>query len=73
MDVSAPQTAMISDDILRSSPLLLYARMSRKLDDYASGKDPIRHEIFGTQVDSDVRTLNSGLAVGKLRVSPEEG
>ena len=38
-----PQTASIRDDILRSSPLLLYAHVAGRLDDYASGSaDPTR-------------------------------
>src|SRR5438034_389894 len=32
-----PPTASIRDDILRSSPMLLYARVARRLDEYATG------------------------------------
>ena len=59
-----PQTASIRDDILRSSPLLLYAQVARRLDDYAAGAQRTRHDLFGTEVDTDVRALNPGLALG---------
>jgi pyruvate phosphate dikinase-like enzyme len=68
-----PKTVYIRDDILRSSPLLLYAQVSRRLDDYAAGTLRPRHDLFGTAVDSDVRALNPGLAMGRLRVAPKEG
>jgi hypothetical protein len=68
-----PQIASIRDDILRSSPLLFYARVARRLDDYASGSRPTRHDFFGMAVDADVRALNSGLALGRLRVAPKDG
>lgn len=67
-----PQTSGIRDDILRSSPLLLYAQVARRLDDYAEGSQRLRHEIFGAELDSGVRALNPGLALGKLRVAPKE-
>jgi Pyruvate phosphate dikinase, AMP/ATP-binding domain len=66
-----PQTASIKDDILRSSPLLLYAQVSRRLDDYAAGTQRARHDLFGAEGDSDVRALNPGLALGRLRVAPK--
>jgi hypothetical protein len=68
-----PQTVAIRDDILRSSPLLLYAQVARRLDDYAGGPQRTRHEIFGSEGDTDVRALNPGLALGTLRVAPREG
>jgi phosphoenolpyruvate synthase/pyruvate phosphate dikinase len=68
-----PQSAGIRDDILRGSPLLLYARVARRLDDFAQGKLRIHHELFGAQVDADVRALNPGLALGRLRVAPKHG
>jgi hypothetical protein len=68
-----PQVASIGDDILRGSPLLLYARVARRLDDFAAGKARIRHDLFGAELDTDVRALNPGLAVGRLRVAPKEG
>lgn len=68
-----PQVAGIRDDILRSSPLLLYAQVARRLDDFAEGSQRTKHDIFGTEVDSDVRALNPGLALGTLRVAPKDG
>jgi hypothetical protein len=67
-----PQTASIRDDILRSSPLLLYAQVARRLDDYAAGPRRARHDLFGTEFDTDVRALNPGLAFGRLRVAPKD-
>jgi hypothetical protein len=68
-----PQVAGIRDDVLRGSPLMLYAAVARRLDDYAAGGARIRHQLFGSEVDSDVRALNPGLAVGTLRVAPKHG
>ena len=68
-----PQTAGIRDDILRGSPLLLYAQVARRLDDFALGKQRIHHDLFGAEVDADVRALNPGLALGRLRVAPKNG
>ena len=65
-----PQVRGIGDDVLRSSPLLLFADVARRLDDLAAGQNPVRHDLFGTAVDTGVRALNPGLAVGKLRVAP---
>ncbi len=67
-----PQTASIRDDILRSSPLLLYAQVARHLDDYAAGSQRTQHDLFGSAVDTDVRALNAGLALGRLRVAPKD-
>lgn len=68
-----PQTAAIGDDILRGSPLLLYAEVARRLDDFASGPQRIRHDLFGAAVETGVRALNPGLALGRLRVAPPSG
>jgi hypothetical protein len=68
-----PQTVFIRDDILRGSPLLLYAQVADRLQDFAGGAQRIRHELFGAAVDTDVRALNPGLAFGPLRVAPPPG
>jgi hypothetical protein len=68
-----PQTAGIRDDVLRGSPLLLYAQVQRRLDDFALGAQRVRHDLFGAEVDVDVRALNPGLALGRLRVAPRHG
>jgi len=63
-----PDTAGIRDDVLRGSPLSLYAEVARRLDDFVAGNDRPRHRFFGETVESDVRALNPGLAYGRLRV-----
>ena len=68
-----PQIASIRDDILRGSPLLLYAKLARRLDQFAAGTQLTRHNFFGTELDTDVRALNPGLALGRLRVAPNDG
>lgn len=68
-----PSTAFIADDVLRGSPLLLYAGFLDRLETHASGTEPIRHRVFGSDVSTDIRALNPGLAVGTLRVGPEAG
>lgn len=68
-----PSTAFIADDVLRGSPLLLYAGFLDELENFISGTEPVRHELFGTSVSTDVRALNPGLAVGTLRIDPAAG
>jgi hypothetical protein len=68
-----PQTNLFGDDVLRGSPLLLYAELLRRLQDHVAGGEAIRHEIFGAPLRREVRALNSGLAVGTLRVAPTPG
>lgn len=68
-----PQVAGISDDILRASPLLLYARVSEKLDEFAAGSSRPRQELFGKTFEGEVRALNPGLALATMRVAPKSG
>ncbi|MDJ0847152.1 MAG: PEP/pyruvate-binding domain-containing protein [Myxococcota bacterium] len=68
-----PDVRLLPDDVLRGSPLLVYGRALQELEDHATGADPIRHDIFGKSLERDVRALNPGLALGKLRVDPEHG
>ncbi len=68
-----PEITLVSDDILRSSPLLNYARILEKLCDFAGKKLGIRHELPGGHGASSVRALNPGVATGELRFSPPEG
>lgn len=68
-----PQVATISDDILHGSPLLLFAQVFSRLDDYASGSGAKRHDLFGAEITGEVRVLNPGLAVGRLKVAPKSG
>lgn len=75
-EVWAPWTLLmasvagIRDDILRSSPLLLYGQVLTRLADYAQGRGRTKHHIFGAEVEADIRALNPGLALGRLRVAP---
>jgi hypothetical protein len=39
---------------------------------FASGQAAVRHDLFGSAVDTGVRALNPGLAMGRLRVAPPE-
>jgi len=67
-----PQVSGVVDDVLRGSPLLGYANVARGLEDFAAGRARVRHDLFGTAVDADVRMLNPGLAHGRLLVGPKE-
>jgi len=68
-----PESGQIADDVLRGSPLMVYAAALARLEDFAAGGSPVRHEIFGESVEREVRALNPGLALGTLRVAPEAG
>ena len=68
-----PDTQLLGDDILRGSPVLVYARALQQLESRIPGREPGQHELFGEVVRSDVRALNPGLAFGTLRVSPAPG
>jgi hypothetical protein len=68
-----PDITLVSDDILRGSPLLLFGQAMTRIKDYASGQQRQRHEVFGAEVATQIRALNPGLARGKLRVNPQEG
>jgi hypothetical protein len=67
-----PDSAGIRDDILRGSPLILYAEVATRLDDFVAGGNRPKHRFFGATVESDVRALNPGLAYGRLRVGPKD-
>jgi phosphoenolpyruvate synthase/pyruvate phosphate dikinase len=68
-----PSSGHIPDDVLRGSPLMVYASVLERLEDFAAGGKPVRHELFGETVERDVRALNPGLALGRLRVAPQAG
>jgi hypothetical protein len=68
-----PAISLLPDDVLRGSPLMVYARALERLEAHAAGADPIRHEIFGESLERDVRALNPGVALGRLRVAPALG
>jgi len=68
-----PAVGHLPDDVLRGSPLLVYGRALERLENFAAGAEPMRHELFGKSFERDVRALNPGLAVGTLRVAPDAG
>ncbi|MFC1851334.1 PEP/pyruvate-binding domain-containing protein [candidate division CSSED10-310 bacterium] len=68
-----PEVQFISDDILRSSPLLIYARVSKKINDHITTTMGINHDFLGEKVGSEVRVLNPGLALGELKINPDQG
>lgn len=68
-----PDVLHIGDDIVRGSPMLLFGQVSRRLDDHLVGDNPVQHSIFGKTFTTEVRALNPGLALGDLRVNPDEG
>ncbi|MFN2376146.1 MAG: PEP/pyruvate-binding domain-containing protein [Candidatus Binatia bacterium] len=68
-----PQVTTIGDDILRGSPLLIFAQVYSRLDDFAAGSGGKQHDFFGATLSTDVRVLNPGLAAGKLKVNPKDG
>ena len=68
-----PEIVLIGDDILRGSPLLLFGQTMTRIKDYTAGQQRKRHQIFGAEVTTQIRALNPGLALGKLRLNPKEG
>ncbi|MGI9371481.1 MAG: PEP/pyruvate-binding domain-containing protein [Hyphomicrobiales bacterium] len=68
-----PQATHIGDDILRGSPLLLFAQVERRLNDFAAGESRPVHQLFGKPFYNGVRALNPGLALGKFMVNPKPG
>ena len=68
-----PAVSLLPDDVLRGSPLMVYGRALERLEAHTAGANPIRHELFGESFERDVRALNPGVALGKLRVAPALG
>ncbi|MGI9393920.1 MAG: hypothetical protein ACR2OY_04680, partial [Boseongicola sp.] len=69
-----PETVRLPDDILRGSPLLLYAELHQKVSDHVIGRGSERHELAGQTFTGGVlRALNPGLAIGPLLLNPESG
>jgi hypothetical protein len=68
-----PQVSGIGDDVVRGSPLLIFADVATRLDDAAGGRATLKHDVFGASPETGVRSLNPGLAMGRLRVGPPEG
>jgi Pyruvate phosphate dikinase, AMP/ATP-binding domain len=68
-----PEIARLPDDILRGSPLLLYADAHQEVADFVVGRGAVRHELAGKEFTGGVRALNPGLAIGPLLLNPEGG
>lgn len=68
-----PEVQRLPDDILRGSPLLLYAAVHQDVTDFVTGRGALRHEIAGNTVAGGLRALNPGLSVGPMRLNPESG
>lgn len=64
-----PDIKKIIDDIVRSSPMLLYGQAFSRLENAISGQERLSHQFFNTEFSSGVRVLNAGLAFGKLTVT----
>ncbi len=63
-----PDIQKITDDIVRSSPMLLYGMVYSNLENFVSGQEKISHRIFDKEFTKGVRALNSGLAFGDMAV-----
>ena len=64
-----PDIKKISDDIVRSSPMLLYGLTFSKLEGFVSGREKLSHQFFGRELKKGIRVLNPGLAFGNLTVA----
>ncbi len=53
-----PEVALVADDILRGSPLLLFDQTVTWLEDYAAGPEPVRHAVMGEAFARGQRGLN---------------
>lgn len=61
-----PEVARFPDDVIRSSPLFVYARLANALAGALHAEIGMNHEILGRRMNQGVRPLNPGLAFGKL-------
>ncbi|MDY7036615.1 MAG: hypothetical protein SV375_10710, partial [Thermodesulfobacteriota bacterium] len=61
-----PDVQHITDDIIRSSPLMAYAALIKSLRGHLLSKLNLEHHILGDVHIQGVRALNPGLALGPL-------
>jgi len=61
-----PKANLFSQDQLRSSPLFVYANLLNDLLRDANQLVGIKHDFFGKEIGAGLRSLNPGLARGKL-------
>jgi hypothetical protein len=62
-----PDVQSVTDDIIRSSPLLGYATLVGALRDHLLSKLNLQHHILGRATTERIRALNPGLAMGQLK------
>jgi len=61
-----PDVQHITDDIIRSSPLMAYAALIKSLRGNLLSKLSLEHHVLGKAYTEGVRALNPGLALGPL-------
>ena len=67
-----PKAALFIQDQLRGSPLFVYAPMLDGLLQDANRLAGVRNELFGADVGAGFRSLNPGLARGRLSLAQTE-
>ena len=67
-----PLADRLIQDVLRGSPLFFYSNVLDSLLRDAHQLVGLRHELFGRDVGAGLRSLNPGLARGKLRLKPAD-
>jgi hypothetical protein len=67
-----PLADRVIQDVLRGSPLFFYSNVLDSLLRDAHQLVGLRHELFGQDVGAGLRSLNPGLARGKLRMKPAD-
>jgi hypothetical protein len=66
-----PEVQRITDDIIRSSPLMGYAALIKSLRGHLLGKLNLEHHVLGKAYVEGLRPLNPGLALGPLKFFKE--
>ena len=67
-----PLADRVIQDFLRGSPLFFYSNVLDSLLRDANQLVGLRHELFGQDVGAGLRSLNPGLARGKIRLKSTE-
>jgi hypothetical protein len=67
-----PLARRFTQDQLRGSPLLFYSDIVSSLQQDANQLAGLKHELFGKEVGGGLRSLNPGLARGRLRLGDED-
>ena len=67
-----PLVDRVIQDFLRGSPLFFYSNVLDSLLRDANHLVGLRHELFGQDVGAGLRSLNPGLARGKIRLKSAE-